>query len=79
MGSAPDATSLGSEVGGVMVLGSPFFRAKPVADSAGTPALHGMPGHTMYSLKPGGFRRCGRDALGMGMRTGLVGIRSGPR
>jgi hypothetical protein len=67
MGSAPDATAPGSEVGGVMVLGSPFLSAKPVVDSAGTPVLHGMPGHTVYSLKPGGFRWCGRDALGIGM------------
>jgi hypothetical protein len=55
VGSALDATAPGLEVGGVMVLGSPFLSAKPVADSAGSPASHGMPGHTVYSLKPGGF------------------------
>jgi hypothetical protein len=33
----------------VMVLDSPFWSAKPVVGSAGTPALDRMPGHTVYS------------------------------
>lgn len=36
------------EVGAVMILDSPFWRAKPVGESRGTPALERMPGHTVW-------------------------------